>query len=504
MSVKKFMHPRNIYRKPPDFKDLALKYPEFRKFAHQDLSGKVTINFKDAEALRALSRCLLHHDFNLTVDIPQDRLVPTIPLRLNYLLWLEDILIENSLQSADITGIDIGTGASCVYPLIGAAHFKWHMLATEIDEVSYQVACKNVEVNNLQSMITVKKVSDDTLLASAVDKDRCYEFCMCNPPFYSCETELDPKIISHSRKLSRAPPHNAPTGSTLELASPGGEIGFIKRMLHDSMKLKNLIRVYTVMMGFKSSVKVVEGLLREANVLSIGTTEFFQGHTTRWGIAWTYDPTIVLSKVLIKDYPKKIKKDTPFILPVQEKIDCVVSRIKELMSQIQVEIKTLESNSDFYGMELIAEKNTWIKQRRYKREHWKHVPRKDTNCDSDPQDLPTVTCSVNKEGDTKEHIAEDVICDRESKANREQSGHSQLKRPAEDNYNDNLSKRTKTETAGPSGNSNPVLMVASLVVRRSEFDTSVIEISWLGGVGGKDLAHQLLQYIKNKFEQSQV
>lgn len=29
------MHPRNPYRIPPDFKELALKYPEFRKHAKQ-------------------------------------------------------------------------------------------------------------------------------------------------------------------------------------------------------------------------------------------------------------------------------------------------------------------------------------------------------------------------------------------------------------------------------------------------------------------------------------
>ena len=50
--------------------------------------------------------------------------------------------------------IVIGTGASCVYPLIAASHFKWHMLGTETDEESYEVALKNVEVNNLQNMIT--------------------------------------------------------------------------------------------------------------------------------------------------------------------------------------------------------------------------------------------------------------------------------------------------------------------------------------------------------------
>lgn len=34
MSLRKFMHPRNKYKKIPDFKELALLYPEFRDIAN--------------------------------------------------------------------------------------------------------------------------------------------------------------------------------------------------------------------------------------------------------------------------------------------------------------------------------------------------------------------------------------------------------------------------------------------------------------------------------------
>lgn len=67
----------------------------------------MTINFKDAHCLRILTKCLLKSDFNLDVEIPEDRLVPTLPLRLNYILWLEDLL--QSIERIDnVWGIDIG------------------------------------------------------------------------------------------------------------------------------------------------------------------------------------------------------------------------------------------------------------------------------------------------------------------------------------------------------------------------------------------------------------
>lgn len=108
MSLNQFMHPRNVFQTPPDFKDLAVKYPEFRKHVIYDLTGKVRIDFKDPEAQCALSKTLLKHYFELDVELPHDRLVPAVPQRLNYILWLQD-LMELFPKKETLTGIDIGT-----------------------------------------------------------------------------------------------------------------------------------------------------------------------------------------------------------------------------------------------------------------------------------------------------------------------------------------------------------------------------------------------------------
>jgi methyltransferase len=71
----------------------------------------VTIDFKNREALRALTTTLLQKDFGLRVEIPLNRMVPTLPLRLNYLLWIEDLLhFSVSLTEGQTKGVDIGTG----------------------------------------------------------------------------------------------------------------------------------------------------------------------------------------------------------------------------------------------------------------------------------------------------------------------------------------------------------------------------------------------------------
>ncbi|PNJ22555.1 METTL16 isoform 8, partial [Pongo abelii] len=73
------------------------------------------LNFKDPEAVRALTCTLLREDFGLSIDIPLERLIPTVPLRLNYIHWVEDLIgHQESDKSTLRRGIDIGIqGGAC-------------------------------------------------------------------------------------------------------------------------------------------------------------------------------------------------------------------------------------------------------------------------------------------------------------------------------------------------------------------------------------------------------
>lgn len=46
-----------------------------------------------------------------------------------------------------------GTGASCIYPLLGATMNGWYFLATEVDDICFDYATKNVEQNNLSDLV---------------------------------------------------------------------------------------------------------------------------------------------------------------------------------------------------------------------------------------------------------------------------------------------------------------------------------------------------------------
>ena len=70
-----------------------------------------------------------------------------MPLRLNYILWIEDLLSICDHRDS-IFGIDIGTGSSCIYPLLASQKNAWNMLATDIVPESVAIARNNVKINS--------------------------------------------------------------------------------------------------------------------------------------------------------------------------------------------------------------------------------------------------------------------------------------------------------------------------------------------------------------------
>ena len=370
------MHPRNRYKTVPEFKQLALLYPEFRNIAITDLTGKVKIDFRNEDSLRVLTEVLLKHDFNLQVNIPPDKLVPTLPLRLNYILWIEDLMGHASFNDMEsVVGIDIGTGAICIYPLLFAKTYGNRMIATEVDETSVKTAVRHVENNNLQSLIKVLKVSGETILKDVVEEGKVYHFTMCNPPFFEMEG-------SSERVAKRLPPRNAPTGSEAELSVQGGERAFVTQMIDESIEMKDKVKVYTSMFGRRSNLLFLLKLLKKRNIENATWTEFCQGHTKRWGLAWTFLPKDIIdltsAPVIRKsgDYIARLLREqrpTEIQFPKQSKFpsfDKLINFLEETMEELRVEIKELNLPiDDFNGWscQLIAENDTWSHARRKRR-----------------------------------------------------------------------------------------------------------------------------------------
>ena len=163
---------------------------------------------------------------------------------------------------------------------------------------------------------------------------------MCNPPFFT--------NIESKKKDKRLPPRNASTGNANELHVQGGERSFVTRLIDDSLILKDRIKIYTTMLGQKSSIAYFRSELKRRGISNATWTEFCQGHTKRWGLAWTFlskeivDLTIapVIRTRRDSTGSKKTKdRSNEIVFPLEDKyasLDELISAVKQWIQELKV------------------------------------------------------------------------------------------------------------------------------------------------------------------------
>lgn len=333
----------------------------------QDISGQVKIDFNNPECVRLLSKCCLQKDFSLDIELPPQKLLPTIPLRLNYLLWIEDLL-NHAAITKQVNGVDIGCGASCIYCLLAVRmNTEWKMFALETDSCSIKFAQDNIKRNQMDDRVTVVSQDNDTTIFETLFRE-CPDqksFCMCNPPFFSSP---DAVTNSANRTGNRKRPRSKNSGTSTELVfENGGELGFVKKILAESLELREKIQIYTTMFGCKKNLNSFIDELRQRKVENFTTTVFVQGKTMRWGIAWSFDRDLKS----FKDSTAPAEKASTNVLKhVITGLDfsAATTKLKNLLGDLEISIKVLEEKAGHcHRWEIVATRNTWSNQRRKKR-----------------------------------------------------------------------------------------------------------------------------------------
>eukprot|EP00965_Chrysotila_dentata_P152149 5027770-Pleurochrysis_carterae.AAC.1 len=104
------------------------------------------------------------------------------------------------------------------------------------------------------------------LLCGVLVDGETADACMCNPPFY------DDGEVARGRGdlgVRRA-------ASRLEQFTRGGEVGFVRRLIADSLVLRARVTWYTSLLGKKASLRPLKRLLRESGVPYVCSTELSQ------------------------------------------------------------------------------------------------------------------------------------------------------------------------------------------------------------------------------------
>jgi len=308
--IKTRLHSRNRNRERYDLSALVASTPELTKHITPNQFGKDSVDFSNPIAVKLLNKALLNHYYGIKYwEFPDVNLCPPIPGRADYIHHMADLLAEydaSKLPTGEaITCLDIGVGANCIYPILGATEYDWNFIGSDIDPSSIasseQIIASNTSLNN---KIECRLQVDSTKFFNGViDNDEIIDLSICNPPFHSSIEEAEKgtrrKIKNLSGKNVQKPELNF-AGISNELICEGGEYQFIKDMIIESVQYSKNCFWFSTLVSKQSHLKGIHALLEKIEPFQHKTIPMGTGNKSTRIIAWTF-----LSKEEQKEWREK-------------------------------------------------------------------------------------------------------------------------------------------------------------------------------------------------------
>ncbi|MDG1580055.1 23S rRNA (adenine(1618)-N(6))-methyltransferase RlmF [Pseudomonas sp. GOM6] len=293
------LHPRNRHQGQYDFPRLIEKNPELGRFVITNPYGKPSIDFADPEAVRGLNRALLRQLYGIGYwEIPAGYLCPPIPGRADYVHGLADLLASDHggriPRGPYIRALDIGTGASCIYPLLGHGDYGWRFLGSDIDPPALKSAGEIVRRNDLAEAIELRQQQQrGQIFKGLLQADERFELTLCNPPFHASAEEAASGSRRKWKSLGKLDPQRKLPelnfgGQSAELWCTGGEASFLKRMIAESAQVADQVLWFSSLVSKVSNVAHAEKLLKKADALEVRCIDMAQGNKQSRFVAWTF------------------------------------------------------------------------------------------------------------------------------------------------------------------------------------------------------------------------
>jgi len=279
------MHPKNPFAKDYNFKELIAALPALKQYVFINQYGTETIKFADNKAVRALNTAILKLHYEVSWSIPDGNLCPPIPGRLDYLLYAAELFSSQKLHM-----LDIGTGANLVYPILASQHFGWTCVATELENPSFDHAGLLIEKNHFSKEINLRKQKyKSKIFETVILEEDEFDLVVCNPPFYKNKYEAEKKNMRkvNNLKLSEKEKLNF-GGMANELWYKGGEEGFIKNMITESVQFKNQVHWFTSLVSNKEHLKNIKRAINKTKPKEVKIVEMEHGNKKSRFIAWTF------------------------------------------------------------------------------------------------------------------------------------------------------------------------------------------------------------------------
>ncbi len=297
-------HPRNKHQNRYDIDSLVKSLPSLQKCIITSPSGSATIDMSNQESVRLLNKALLQHYYNVKEwNFSYDFLTPPIPSRVEYVHYMADVIDYDSIKKLNKTiyGLDIGCGASCIYPLLFNAEYNVKMVGVDIDNKSILNAKKIIQSNNLSENIDLRlqPTPSEIFNKHVIKNNEKYFFSMSNPPFYDslddAEKASERKWINLGKNSNKS---RRQFGGTMnELVCPGGDLGFVSKMIQQSTNYKNQVLYFSALVSQEKHLSKLCRTLEDIGAreyVEFKIIEFVSGQKKNRILIWSFVENKVL------------------------------------------------------------------------------------------------------------------------------------------------------------------------------------------------------------------
>ncbi|WP_196894450.1 23S rRNA (adenine(1618)-N(6))-methyltransferase RlmF [Aureivirga marina] len=287
----KGLHSKNLHKNGYDFELLMKENEELKPFVSLNKFGNLSIDFSNSDAVFQLNKALLNSHYSISFyQIPKENLCPPIPGRVDYIHHLNDLI--STKKNENIIGLDIGTGANCIYPILGCSVYNWNFIGSDISKKSIFNAEKIVKRNNvLKNKIKFRLQKDSNFIfKNIIKKDDYFDFTMCNPPFHDSK---EAALAGTQRKWKNLKQETGKSdlnfgGIDNELWYEGGEKSFLHKMIKESTFYKKQVGWFTTLVSKKENVKSMKKSLEKMQVKEIKVIEMQQGNKITRIVTWRF------------------------------------------------------------------------------------------------------------------------------------------------------------------------------------------------------------------------
>ena len=191
--------------------------------------------------------------------------------------------------------LDIGTGANCIYPIIGSQSYGWKFLATDIDPVSVKTACLIVESNPCLSKLVkvVQQKERNSIFKGIIRKGDYFDLTLCNPPFHISMEAAQAGTQRKQKNLTKGRSANGPAklnfgGQQAELCCRGGEVAFITQMIRESAEFAAQVGWFTSLVSKREHLRVLKQVLSQCGAKQVEVIPMSQGQKVSRFLAWRF------------------------------------------------------------------------------------------------------------------------------------------------------------------------------------------------------------------------